>query len=88
MLRWLGSTEGQGGVTLKWITEDGSIQVNANISETALDIDAKFLRDRDLNMALTASYQLMTYIGRLCSRRQLVRNVGYFDDYDVHLMPA
>jgi len=88
MIRWLGSTEGQGGVTLKWITEDGSIQVNANISETALDIDAKFLRDKDLNMALTASYQLMTHIGRLCSRRQLVRHVGYFDDYDVHLMPA
>jgi hypothetical protein len=88
LLRWLGCTEGEDGITLKWITEDGSIQVNANISETALTIEAKFLRDRDLNMALKASYQLITYIGRLCSGSQLIRRVAYFSDSDLHLMPA
>lgn len=88
MLRWLGYAQGQNEATLKWITEDGSIQVNATISETALCIDAKFLRGKDLNIALTASYQLMTYISRLCLRRPLIRRVGYFGNFDVHLMSA
>jgi len=88
LLRWLGCTEGEEGITLKWITEDGGIQVNANILEPALTIEAKFLRDKDLNMALKASYQLMVYIGKLCSGSQLIRRVAYFGGYDLHLMPA
>jgi hypothetical protein len=88
LLRWLGSTEGEEGITLKWVTEDGGIQVDANILEPALTIDAKFLRDKDLNKALKASYQLMVYIGKLCSGSQLIRRVAYFGDYDLHLMPA
>ena len=88
LLRWLGSTEGEEGITLKWITEDGGIQVNANILEPALTIEAKFLRDKDLNMALKASYQLMVYIGKLCSGSQLIRRVAYSGDCDLHLMPA
>lgn len=88
LLRWLGCTESEEGITLKWITEDGSIQVNANILEATLTIEAKFLRDRDLDMALRASYQLMTYIGKMCSGPQLIRRVAYFGDLDLHLMPA
>jgi hypothetical protein len=88
LLRWLGSTEGEEGITLKWITEDGDIQVNANILEPALTIEAKFLRDKDVDMALKASYQLMTYIGRLCSGRQLIRHVAYFQNMGLDLMPA
>jgi hypothetical protein len=84
----LGCTEGEEGITLKWITEDGGIQVNMNILEPALTIEAKFLRDKDLNMALKASYQLMVYIGKLCSGSQLIRRVAYFGDYDLHMMPA
>jgi hypothetical protein len=88
LLRWLGCTEGEEGITLKWITEDGGIQVNANILEPALTIEAKFLRDKDVDMALRASYQLMTYIGRLCSSRQLIRHVAYFGNVGLDLMPA
>ena len=88
LLRWLGCTESEEGTTLKWITEDGGIQVNANILEPALTIEAKFLREKDLDMALKASYQLMTYIGKLCSSSQLLRRVAYFGDYDLHMMPA
>lgn len=88
LLRWLGCTEGVDGVTLKWITEDGDIQVNANILEPALTINAKFLRNKDLNMALRASYQLMTYISKLCSNTRLIKRVSYFGDFDFHLMPA
>jgi len=88
LLRWLGCTEGEEGITLKWITEDGGIQMNANILEPALTIEAKFLRDKDLNMALKASYQLMVYIGKLCSGSQLIRRVAYFGGHDLHMMPA
>jgi len=88
ILRWLGSAETEEGVTLKWVTEDGGIQVNAQISETALTITAKFLHENDLNTALTASHQLMAHISRLCQRKQLLEHVGYYNDYDLFLTPA
>jgi len=90
LLRWLGSSDRKGReeVTLKWITEDGGIQVDATVSDRTLTIDAKFLHDKDLNMALRASYQLVTYIGKLCSSSRLIRQVAYVGDFDVHLTPA
>jgi DNA-binding Lrp family transcriptional regulator len=82
-LRWLGISENSQGVTLKWITEDGAIQIAANIQGTALNIEAKFLTNNNLNMALKASYQLMSLIGKLCISSQtaghaIARNVAYF----------
>jgi hypothetical protein len=88
MLRWFGFAEDEEGTTLKWITEDGGIQVNANISENSLAITAKFLRENNLNTALTASYQLMTTISHLCQRKQLIRHVGYCGDYALFLTRA
>jgi DNA-binding transcriptional ArsR family regulator len=87
-LRWLGLSDNDGNVTLKWITEDGGIQVDANISETALTIEAKFLQDKNMNMALKSSYQLLTHISRLCSPSRRARHVAYYGGSDVFLMPA
>jgi DNA-binding transcriptional ArsR family regulator len=87
-LRWLGLSDNGGSVTLKWITEDGGIQVDANISETALTIEAKFLQDKNMNMALKSSYQLLTHISRLCSPSRRARHVAYYGGSDVFLMPA
>jgi DNA-binding transcriptional ArsR family regulator len=87
-LRWLGLSDNGGSVTLKWITEDGGIQVDANISETALTIEARFLQDKNMNMALKSSYQLLTHISRLCSPSRRVRHVAYYGSSDVFLMPA
>ena len=78
LLRWLGMSENNQGVTLKWITEDGGIQIAANIQGTALNIDAKFLTNNNLNMALKASYQLMANIGKLCQGSHAARNVAYY----------
>ena len=82
ILRWLGISENSQGVTLKWITEDGGIQISANIQGSALNIDAKFLTNNNLNLALKASYQLMSLIGKVCISSQTAsaaaRNVGYF----------
>ena len=82
LLRWLGISENNQGVTLKWITEDGGIQIAANIQGSALSIEAKFLTNNNLNLALKASYQLMSLIGKVCISSQTAstaaRNVGYF----------
>ncbi len=87
LLRWLGISENNQGVTLKWITEDGGIQIAANIQGTALNIEAKFLTNNNLNMALKASYQLMANIGKLCQGSHAARNVAYYGGSSF-MMPA
>jgi DNA-binding transcriptional ArsR family regulator len=88
LLRWLGLSETNESITLKWITEDGDIQIDAKITETQLTIEAKFLHHTNLNRALKAAYQLMAYIGKLCSRTPMARHVAYFDDSSPYSMPA
>lgn len=88
LLRWFGISQDIRGVTLKWVTEDGGIQINATIEDSTLTIDAKFLHDNNLNRALSASYQLISYIGKLPSGGHLASRVGYFGDGNVFLMPA
>jgi DNA-binding MarR family transcriptional regulator len=83
VLRWLGISENNQGITLKWITEDGGIQIAANIQETTLNIEAKFLTNHNLNLALKASYQLMANIGKICqnsnsAKKALNHNVAYY----------
>ena len=86
LLRWFGISENNQGVTLKWVTEDGAIQIAANIQGTALNIEAKFLASNNFNLALKASYQLMSLIGKLCITSQsaghaMTRNVGYYGGF-------
>ena len=88
ILRWFGLAENDKGVTMKWITEDGGIQINATIEGSTLTIEAKFLRNNSLNLALNASYQLMAHVGKLCSGSRLAAHVGWFGGSDVSLMPA
>jgi hypothetical protein len=88
LLRWLGLAENSEGVTLKWITEDGDIQIDAKITENQLNIEAKFLHHINLNRALKAAYQLMAYIGKLCARTPMARHVAYFADSRFQLMSA
>src|SRR3989304_5472363 len=89
LLRWFGLSETSHGVTLTWVNEDGGIQINATIEDSTLRIQAKFLRENNLNLALNASYQLMSHIGKLCSgSRVAATHVGYFGDGNAFLMPA
>lgn len=85
-LRWFGKSENNNGVTLKWMTEDGGIQIAANIQGNALNIEAKFLTSNDLDLAIKASYQLMSliskiYISSKSSRQPVARNVAFFAGY-------
>ena len=88
MLRWLGYSENEGGVTLKWISEDGGVQVDANFSEDELTIEAKLLREKDLNVAVKASYQLIGHITKLYLRHERIRRIAYFSYFDPYLMAA
>ncbi len=87
ILRWLGLSEGNDEITLKWITEDGGMQIAATISESNLTISAKFINENNLNLALKGAYQLMAYITKLSSRSPMATHVGFFGG-DVYLSPA
>lgn len=88
-LRWLGISQDHRGVVLKWVTEDGGIQINAVVENSALTIEARFLTDDNLNRALTASYQLITYIGKYFSgRKHTATHVDYYGNVNAFLMSA
>ncbi len=93
LLRWLGLAENTEGVALKWVTEDGDIQLDAKISQNTLVVEAKYVRGYNQNLALKAAYQLMTHISRLSGRpartpAPIARHVGYFDTADYFFFPA
>jgi hypothetical protein len=67
-LRWLGWSETNEYLSLKWITEDGKNIISAIFSQEKLHIEAKTILENDLNGALNASHQLMSYITKLISR--------------------
>lgn len=64
-LRWLGYSQDENGTTMKWITEDGNVQVDAVFSEEELVIEGRFGDRRDLAQAIAASHQLVGYISRI-----------------------
>jgi DNA-binding PadR family transcriptional regulator len=64
-LRWLGYSEDEKGTIMKWITEDGSIQVDAIFSRGELTIEGRIKEGKDLTDAIKASHQLMGYISKV-----------------------
>jgi len=66
--RWLGYSETENGITLKWITEDGGTIISAVFSSGHLNIEAKMISKNNLDVALNASHQLMSYITQLISQ--------------------
>lgn len=64
-LRWLGYSEDERGTSMKWITEDGSIQVDAIFSGGELTIEGRIREGKDLTDAIKASHQLVGYISRI-----------------------
>ena len=87
ILRWLGSSESREGVVLKWITEDSGFIISAVFSLGQLNIDAKMLLEKDLNVALKASYQLMGYITDLISKVEGKR-MAYLERFDSYGLSA
>ena len=69
-LRWLGYYITNEDIALKWITTDGGTIISAIFSQSKLHIEAKMVSENDLNAALTASYQLISYITKLISKTE------------------
>jgi hypothetical protein len=72
MLRWFGCSETESSITLKWLTVDGKIQIDALFSDSSLSIEGK-LQDnnsKDLSSAIRASHQLMEQIIKLYSKQK------------------
>ncbi|MCP8305204.1 MAG: hypothetical protein H3Z50_07060 [archaeon] len=88
VLRWLGYSQNEDGITLKWITEDGRIQVNANFSAGDLDVEAKIKEEKDLSGAIRASHQLMGYIAKLYSRLGQTGRIVYLELFEPYTIPA
>jgi hypothetical protein len=83
-LRWLGYSQSEEGLVLKWITEEDGIQIDAKFTENYLSIDAKVGAEKDVSQAVKASHQLMGHISRLYGGprrgRNLLTPVGFYPD--------
>jgi len=82
-IRWVGMSESEEGLVMKWVTEDGSATIDARFSAGLLDIDAKIGSDSDLPKAVRAAHQLMGRISRLYASprpgaRLALMRIGYF----------
>ena len=66
-IRWVGMADGEEGLILKWVTDDGSAVIDARCSACRLDIDAKVDKEADLPKAVRAAHQLMGKISKLYS---------------------
>jgi len=64
-LRWLGYSEDEKGTNMKWVTEDGGIQVDAIFSDGELTIEGRIKEGKDLTDAIKASHQLVGHISRI-----------------------
>lgn len=64
-LRWLGYSDDERGVSMKWVTEDGAIQVDAIFSNGELTIEGRIREGRSLTDAIKAAHQLVGYISKV-----------------------
>jgi DNA-binding transcriptional ArsR family regulator len=82
-MRWVGISEGEEGVVLKWVTDDGSSVIDAKFAAGQLDVEARIRRESDLPGAVRAAHQLMGRISRMYASprpgsRTMLMQVGYF----------
>ncbi|MDA4128095.1 MAG: hypothetical protein OK422_01310 [Thaumarchaeota archaeon] len=68
-LRWVGYSLSEEGTVLKWVTDDGAVQIDARFSPGQLDIDAKVAGRNDVSEAVKASHQLMSHVSKLYAPR-------------------
>src|SRR3989442_1044909 len=83
-LRWLGYSQSEEGLVLKWITEEDGIQIDAKLTENYLSIDAKAGEEKHVSQAEKAHHHLMCNISQLYGGPRRGRNmltpVGFYPD--------
>jgi hypothetical protein len=85
-VRWVGMAEGEEGLTMKWVTDDGTTMIDVKFSAGVLDIEAKISKDADMPKAVRAAHQLMGRVSRLYASprpgaRPALMRIGYFSPY-------
>jgi DNA-binding transcriptional ArsR family regulator len=85
-MRWVGLSETEEGVVLKWVADDGSALIDVRMSGGQLDVGARVRREADLAGAVRAAHQLMGRISRLYGsprpgRGAALMRIGYFEPY-------
>lgn len=63
-LRWLGYSEDERGTTMKWVTGDGAVQIDAIFADGELIIEGNVREGKDMADAIMASYQLVGHLSR------------------------
>ncbi|HVP23674.1 MAG TPA: hypothetical protein VMS77_07155 [Conexivisphaerales archaeon] len=81
-LRWLGLTSSSETTVLKWISEDGGIQVDAAFSPGQLEVTANIKEGWRLSDAIKASYELMGHLTRVYARFGARKRVSLLDFWD------
>ena len=71
---------------MKWVTEDGSIQVDAIFTEGELTIEGRIREGKDLTDAIKAAHQLVGYISRVYPAPAAQR-VAYYKINDRFVIP-
>lgn len=82
-LRWVGYTETENGIVLKWITDEEGTQLDARFGDNFLTIESKGEDGKESAEAVAASYQLLAQISRLYGRpaankNRMFSNVAYY----------
>lgn len=82
-MRWVGVSETEDGVVMKWVTDDGRAIVDAHLGGGQLTVDVRLKSEEDLPKAVRAAHQLMGRISRLYSSprpgaRNMYLHIGYF----------
>ena len=81
-LRWLGYAENDEGLTLKWVTEDGGIQIDAKFTAGALSIEAKLGAGKAVDEAIRAAHHLVGYVARLYAGPPRPKRIVAFTLFD------
>jgi DNA-binding transcriptional ArsR family regulator len=68
-LRWLGYSEDAGDLVMKWVTDDGKVQLSARFTQAELTIEARLLQGRELANAVRSAHSLLAHIAVAASPR-------------------
>lgn len=66
-LRWVGVSQSEGGLTLKWVDEDARLFIDARFSRGELSVEARVRDGASISSAAKAAHQLLNLISRIYS---------------------
>lgn len=84
-LRWLGNSRSGSEVVMKWVTDDGNVQLDARFTPGELTIDARLLHGRELAGAVRAAHQLLAHISH--SYAAPARRALLYEAFPSHTAP-